>query len=48
MFDGKAFGIEIVEQVKAYVERVLKPIEIKLAVLEERKPPRGRQGRFRR
>lgn len=44
MFDGKAFGLEIVEAVKAYVDRMLKPIEVKLAVIEDRKPPKGDKG----
>jgi integrin beta 3 len=45
MFDGKAFGLEIVEAVRAYVERTLKPIEIKLAVIEDRKPLKGDPGK---
>ncbi len=44
MFDGKAFGLEIVEAVKAYVDRALKPVEIKLAVIEDRKPLKGDKG----
>lgn len=44
MFDGKAFGLEIVEAVKAYVDRTLRPLEIKLAVIEDRKPLKGEKG----
>ena len=44
MFDGKAFGEEIVDMVKAYVGRILQPLEVRLAVLEARAPVRGDPG----
>lgn len=44
MFDGRAFGAEIVAQVKAYVSRIMHPIEIRLAVLEAREPKPGDKG----
>jgi integrin beta 3 len=44
MLNGRAFGAEIVETVKAYVSRVLMPLEVRLGVLEGREPPKGEKG----
>lgn len=44
MFDGKAFGSDIVETVKAFVGRMMTPIEVRLAVLEARQLERGAPG----
>lgn len=44
MFDGKAFGIEIVDVVKGYVGRALAPIIERIAALEARAPERGEKG----
>lgn len=44
MFDGKAFGVEIVDIVKGYVGRTLAPIIERLAALEARSPERGEKG----
>ncbi|MFC7399583.1 hypothetical protein ACFQU1_20430 [Chelatococcus sp. GCM10030263] len=44
MFDGKAFGAEIVGAVKTHVEKALAPILTRLAVLEARQPERGEKG----
>lgn len=35
-FDGAAFGAEIVEVVKSYVEREIKPLKARVAELEAR------------
>lgn len=47
MFDGKAFGAEIVETVKGYVGKALAPILDRLEALEKREPipgPPGQKG----
>jgi hypothetical protein len=44
MFDGKAFGAEIVEMVAAYVARSLRPVVERLAEVEERQPEKGDPG----
>lgn len=44
MFDGKAFGDEIVGIVKGFVARSLEPLAARLAALEQREPVRGEKG----
>ena len=44
MFDGKAFGEEIVNVVKGYVERALAPFIARLAAVEARQPEKGDKG----
>jgi integrin beta 3 len=44
MFDGKAFGQEMVELVKDYVTRAVRPLLQRLAELEERQPEKGEKG----
>lgn len=44
MFDGKAFGAEIVEAVRGYVGRALEPILSRIASLEARAPIPGEKG----
>jgi hypothetical protein len=43
-FDGKAFGLQIVESVKKHVAAVLDPIEARLKAVEARQPEKGDQG----
>lgn len=44
MFDGKAFGAEIVETVKGYVGKALAPLLERLEALEKRAPVPGEKG----
>lgn len=44
MFDGKAFGAEMVEIVKGYVGKALTPVLERIAALEAREPVPGPQG----
>jgi hypothetical protein len=44
MFDGKAFGGEVVDVVKGFVGRALDPILRRLDSLEARQPERGEKG----
>jgi len=44
MFDGKAFGGEVVDVVKGFVGRALEPILRRLDSLEARQPERGEKG----
>lgn len=44
MFDGKAFGAEMTEVVKGYVDRATAPLLKRIEELEARKPERGEKG----
>lgn len=45
MFDGEAFGRQIVESVKGHISRELGPLIQRLAALEARAPEKGEPGR---
>lgn len=44
MFDGEAFGAEIVAAVKSYVDKTVAPLLARIAELEARAPERGEPG----
>jgi hypothetical protein len=44
MFDGKAFGVEIVGMVRDYVDAQTAPLHARIAELEARQPERGEKG----
>jgi len=44
MFDGKAFGEEMVEIVRGYVDRATAPLLERIAALEARQPEKGEKG----